>query len=269
VVCVDVSHLRGLAQQVLGQLAFGQFQQSFFARDYRTDLPGLLPYQLYADEFARFTGDSEDALMELFIGIRKFRVGLNVALQTTATISSRLCSTIIGNAGVVGCLRVSAEESRYLAQELQLLERTSAHSSPEMVDIERAIARERARLRQLGTTDSHILQLLLSEWQRAQKARLLGSPEAERNTLRPDLLQHLERGHMILASVPGYKGCMSLRVPPEPPARAEPFPGTVEELIQHSRMSFGKVPERPPAGGMLEGEPNSGNDDDEDFVVIR
>jgi hypothetical protein len=40
VVCVDVSHLRGLAQQVVGQLAFGQFQQSFFARDYRTDLSG-------------------------------------------------------------------------------------------------------------------------------------------------------------------------------------------------------------------------------------
>jgi hypothetical protein len=48
VVCVDISHLRGLAQQAVGQLAFGQFQQSFFARDYRTDLPEFLPYQLYA-----------------------------------------------------------------------------------------------------------------------------------------------------------------------------------------------------------------------------
>jgi hypothetical protein len=54
VVCVDVSHLRGLAQQVVGQLAFSQFQQSFFARDYRTDLPRLIPYQVYCDEFARF-----------------------------------------------------------------------------------------------------------------------------------------------------------------------------------------------------------------------
>ena len=161
VVCVDVSHLRGMAQQVVGQLTFGQFQQSFFARDYRTDLPGWLPYQLYADEFARFAGDSEDALLELFIGIRKLRVGLNVALQTTATLSSRLCSTIIGNAGVVGCLRVSAEESRYLAQELQLLERTGMRPGPVMAEIERAIARERARLRQLRTTDSHVLQSLL------------------------------------------------------------------------------------------------------------
>jgi hypothetical protein len=56
VVCVDVSHLRGLAQQVVGQLAFGQFQQSFFERDYRTDLSGFIPYQVYVDEFARFAG---------------------------------------------------------------------------------------------------------------------------------------------------------------------------------------------------------------------
>jgi hypothetical protein len=249
VVCVDVSHLRGLAQQVVGQLVFGQFQQSFFARDYCTDLPGWLPYQLYADEFARFAGDSEDAPMELLIGIRKFRVGLNVALQTTATISPRLCSTIIGNAGVVGCLRVSAEESRYLAQQLQLLERTGACLGPNLADIERAIACERARLHQLGTTDSHVLQSLLGEWQRAQKARLLDSSEAERDTLRPDLLQNLARGHMLLAGVPGYSGCVSVRIPLEPPARAEPFPEVVEELIQHARMRFGIVPEQPPTAG--------------------
>jgi hypothetical protein len=200
----------------VGQLAFGQFQQGFFARDYRIDLPGLLPYQLYADEFARFAGDSEDALMEPFISIRKFRVGLNVALQTTATISPRLCRTISGNAGTIGCLRVSAEESRYLAQELQLLERTGVRSGPEMVDIGRTIAYERARLRQLGTTDSHVLQSLLGEWQRAHNARLLDSPEAERDTLRPDLLQNLERGHIILAGVPGYNGCLSVRVSPGP-----------------------------------------------------
>jgi hypothetical protein len=196
-------------------------------------------------------------------------VGLNVALQTTATISSRLCSTIIGNAGVVGCLRVSAEESRYPAQELQLLERTGTRPGPEMTDIERAIARKRARLRQLGTTDSHVLQSLLGEWQRAQKARLLYSPEAERNTLRPDLLQNLERGHITLAGVPGYSGCLSVQVPPEPPVRAEHFPGTVEELIYHSRMRFGKVPEYPPVEGMPESEPNNGDDDEENFVVIR
>src|SRR5262245_47648298 len=40
VVCVDVSDLRDLAQHAVGQLAFGQFQQSFFARDYRADLSG-------------------------------------------------------------------------------------------------------------------------------------------------------------------------------------------------------------------------------------
>jgi hypothetical protein len=186
--------------------------------------------------------------MELCFGIRKFRVGLNVALQTTATISSRLCSIIIGNAGIVGCLRVSAEESRYLAQELQLLERTGARPGTEMTNIEQAIARERARLRQLGTTDSHVLQSLLGEWQRAQKARLLDSPEAELNTLRSDVLQTLERGHIILAGVPGYSGCLSVRVPPEPSVGAKPFPGIVEELIQHSRMRFGKVPEHPRMG---------------------
>jgi hypothetical protein len=106
-VCVDVSHLRGLAQQAVGQLAFGQFYQSSFARDYRTDLPGWLPYQLYA-----------------------------------------------------------AEENP-LAQELQLWERNGTQLGPDMADIARAIAHERARLRQLGTADSHVLQSLLGEWQRA------------------------------------------------------------------------------------------------------
>ena len=267
VVCVDVSHLRGLAQQVVGQLAFSQFQQSFFARDYRTDLPRFIPYQVYCDEFARFAGDSEESLTELFIGIRKFRVGLNVALQTTATISPRLRSTIVGNAGVIGCLRVSAEESRYLAQELQLLEQTGARAGHEIPDIERAIADERARLRHLGTTDSHVLQSLLGEWHRAHKARLLDSPASERSTLRPDLLQNLERGHLILAGVPGYPGCLSVRVPAEPAVYTAPFPGIPEDLIAHSRCRFGKIPDTSSSPNV----PTTDPDDDEDasFVVTR
>jgi hypothetical protein len=50
---------------------------------------------------------------------------------------------------------------------------------------------------------------------------------------------------------------------------AEPFPGSVEDLIQHSMMRFGKVPERPPEDGTPAGEPNRSDDDDEDFVVVR
>ena len=167
----------------------------------------------------------------------------------------------------MGCLRVSAEESRYLAQELQLLERTGARPSVDMADIERAIARERARLRQLGTTDSHVLQSLLGEWQRAHKTRLLDSSEEERNTLRPDLLQHLERGHMILGGVPGYGGCVSVRVPLEPPVRVDPFPATPEELIEHSRRRFGKIPDTSRSPDVPTPEPD--DDDDASFVVIR
>jgi hypothetical protein len=267
VVCVDVSHLRGVAQQVMGQLAFSQFHQTFFARDYRTDLSGFIPYQLYVDEFARFAGDSEESLTELFIGIRKFRVGLNVALQTTANISPRLCATIIGNAGVMGCLRVSVGESRYLAQELQLLDWAEAPAGPEMANIERAVADERAHLRQLGTTDSRVLQSLLGEWQRAHKARLLDAPAAERGTLRPEVLPNLAPGHLILAGAPGYPGCLSVRVPSQPPVSTDPFPATPEELIEHSRHRFGKIPDTSTAPAIQTPEPD--DDEDASFVVIR
>ena len=168
----------------------------------------------------------------------------------------------------MGCLRVSAEESRYLAQELQLLERTDARTGPEIADIECAIADERARLRQLSTTDSHVLQALLREWQRAQKERLLDSPASERSVLRPDLLQNLERGHLILSGVPGYPGCLSVRVPSEPPGHTDAFPGTSEELIEHSRSRFGKLPDMPTSVDVPTYDPDDDNDD-ASFVIIR
>jgi hypothetical protein len=109
--------------------------------------------------------------------------------------------------------------------------------------------------------------------QRALKTRfsgalLLDSTAAERSTLRPDLLQNLERGHLVLAGVPGYPGCLSVRVSAEPPVRADPFPGMPEELIEYSRRRFGKIPDPSRSPDVPPSEPDDG-DEDASFVVIR
>jgi hypothetical protein len=54
-----------------------------------------------------------------------------------------------------------------------------------MADIASAIAHERARLRQLGTADSHVLQSLLGEWQRAHSDLRWCSTQSRSRVLSP------------------------------------------------------------------------------------
>jgi hypothetical protein len=143
------------------------------ARDYLPDLQGLTPYFIYVDEFQRYASHSEEALLDMFNGLRKYHAALTIAHQTTANISSTLRSTIIGNVGTIGCLQISAGEAAFFTKELQVYERVQRTRGSGIEEIEDAIQRERRRLAQLGASTSRFLTSLQEDLIRVRKEELL------------------------------------------------------------------------------------------------
>jgi hypothetical protein len=190
----NLSRLRGLAQELVGQFIIAQLRETFQARDHTQAPEQWRPTFVTIDEFHKYSS-SEPALEDLLTGVRKFKVGLTMAHQTTASISTRLCSTILGTVGTVGCFRISAEEAHHIARELQLVERRANGQSAEVAAIEEAIAHERRRLRQLQAANSSVLHALYADLQRARRALLMAGHDETTAMLRADLLQNLERGH--------------------------------------------------------------------------
>ncbi len=262
VVCIDVSKLRGILQMRVMRVAVGNIHQVFLARDYyRKELKAFLPYHLFVDEFPRFAEESEESFVQLLQGIRKFKLGVHLSYQVTAGLSPRLRAAILGNVGIIETLQTSADEAAHLAKELRLYEKASPGKQEAVEDIERAIAKERQRLRALGAKDSAVLMLLFSSLQRA-RAGSLSDEEApqEAAKLRLDILQILPVGHAIVYGLPDYVGPVSVGIPEVPPV-IEPFEGNPEELIEISKQNFGKLIEKP--------DPGPDESDDEEFLVRR
>jgi len=92
VLLYDLSRLRGLVQEVVGQLLIAQLQQTFLPRDYLRGLLAFPPYFLYIDEFQKYAGHCEESLIEILNSLGKFKIGIPMAHQTTANISPRLRS---------------------------------------------------------------------------------------------------------------------------------------------------------------------------------
>jgi hypothetical protein len=209
------------------------------ARDYLSDLQGLTPYFSYVDEFQRYAGHSEEALIDMFNGLRKYHVGLTIAHQTTANISSTLRSTIIGNVGTIGCLQISAGEAAFFIKQLQVYERVQRTRGSGIEEIEDAIQRERRRLAQRGASTSRLLTFLQGNLIRARQEELLREDTEPSQTARSDILQNLEQGHLMLVGPPGIQGDVSLQVPAEPPGLSEVFQGRPDEMVSRSQHTYG------------------------------
>jgi len=114
----NLSRLRGLQAQVIGQLLIAQIQQTLLLRD---EIPEAkrIPYFLYIDEFQTYADLSEGSMIDLFNRARKYRMAVTLAHQVTADIPSKLLSVITGNVGTMIAMQVSAEDAGFFTKELQ------------------------------------------------------------------------------------------------------------------------------------------------------
>jgi hypothetical protein len=119
IIFLNLSRLRGMEAATIGQLILAEIQQSLLVRD---ELPEdhRIPYYLYIDEFQTYAGDSEQSLISILNGARKYKLGITLAHQTTSDIPSKLLSTIVGNVGTVISLQLAAEDAPFFARELQI-----------------------------------------------------------------------------------------------------------------------------------------------------
>ena len=126
VICLDLSELRGPQQRMVGQFLIALLRETFYARDVVCPDKNFLDYYWFIDEFQAYAGHSQEALLEVFTGLRKYHIGLTIAHQTKFSISNQLFHVIMGNVGTVGALRLQDDEARDFAKELRVYERRSA-----------------------------------------------------------------------------------------------------------------------------------------------
>jgi len=129
--CCDLSKLRGIQAEVVGQLLIAQIQQSFFRRDAMPE-DARRPAFLYIDEFQTFAQTSAVSLIEMLNRLRKYNVGVTLAHQVTADIPSKLLSVLVGNAGTVVALQLAAEDAPFFARELQIKD-NEGHTRPDFL----------------------------------------------------------------------------------------------------------------------------------------
>jgi hypothetical protein len=130
IIFLNLSRLRGVEASTVGQLILAQIQQALLVRD---ELPEnqRIPYYLYIDEFQTYAAQSEQSLINLFNGARKYKLAVTIAHQTTADIPSKLLSSIVGNVGTVMTLQLAAEDAPFFARQLQIKRPNSEAAAPE------------------------------------------------------------------------------------------------------------------------------------------
>ena len=130
IIFLNLSRLRGMEAATIGQLLLGQIQQALLVRD---ELPEdqRIPYYLYIDEFQTYAAQSEQSLVNLFNGARKYKLAVTIAHQTTADIPAKLLSSIVGNVGTVIALQLAAEDAPFFARQLQIKRPNSEAAAPE------------------------------------------------------------------------------------------------------------------------------------------
>jgi energy-coupling factor transporter ATP-binding protein EcfA2 len=115
----NLSRLKGLQAEVMGQILVSLVLQTLLTRDQQPDT-SFLPYHLIIDEFQTYAGTSEKTFIEMFNRARKYRMSVTLAHQVTANIPPALISTIIGNAGTKVVMERPSEDAGFFAKELQL-----------------------------------------------------------------------------------------------------------------------------------------------------
>ena len=115
----NLSRLKGLQAEIMGQFIVSTVLQTLLARDQQKPAERL-PYHLIIDEFQTYAGTSEKAFTEMFNRARKYCMSITLAHQVTDNIPPGLLKTIIGNAQTLVCMERPADDSLYFAKELQL-----------------------------------------------------------------------------------------------------------------------------------------------------
>jgi len=119
IIFCNLSKLRGIQAEIVGQLLLAQIQQTFFRRDFMTEHEHI-PYYLYIDEFQTYATSNEKSFQEILNRFRKYKVAFTLAHQVTADIPSKLLSVIIGNVGSLIALQLAYEDAPFFAKELQI-----------------------------------------------------------------------------------------------------------------------------------------------------
>jgi len=122
----NLSKLRGIQAEIVGQLLLAQIQQTFICRDTMPET-NLIPYFFYIDEFQTYATSSEKSFQEILNRFRKYKVAFTLAHQVTADIPSKLLSVIIGNVGSLIALQLAYEDAPFFAKELQITDRDGHH----------------------------------------------------------------------------------------------------------------------------------------------
>lgn len=100
------------ASNLLGSLLLGDFQLAAYARV--DQLPDKRrPFLLVVDEFPSF---ATDALGEMLVEARKFKLGIILAHQNLAQIDEPLRRAVLGNTGTTVVFRVGPEDAEQIAR---------------------------------------------------------------------------------------------------------------------------------------------------------
>ena len=256
VVCVDLSDLRGDRQRMVGQLIIALLRETFYARDVQIPDKNFLNYFWYIDEFQQYASQSEQALLEVFNGLRKFNVGLTIAHQTTENLSRGLLRTILGNVGTIGCMRLQEFEANDFAKELRVYERRTAPTKKK-----ETIADVRAKYREIYEGNhpqkESILRTLQTRINRLEQEAALheNEEEPERDPtmkLRPDLFdeENMEEGQIILRGATTTqqfkRGAVLIQVPFEPLTVEKEDIFDYEDYVINSQEKYGKEISPPP-----------------------
>ena len=119
IILCNLSSLRGMQAEIVGQLLLATFQQTFFQRD-AMEQKYLKPYFFYMDEFQTYATANENSLKDFLTRARKYKVGICMAHQTIKDIPPTLSASIFGNCGTLVGMLMSAEDSRKFSKEAQL-----------------------------------------------------------------------------------------------------------------------------------------------------
>jgi len=131
IIFCNLSRLKGVEAQIMGQLLIAQIQQTIFHRDPKPEHT-YIPYALYIDEFQTYATTGEQSFIETLNKARKYHFALTLAHQVTSDIPPKLLSSIVGNVGTVIALRTSAEDAPFFAKDLQIKD-ADGHSRPDLL----------------------------------------------------------------------------------------------------------------------------------------
>jgi hypothetical protein len=118
---------------LLGALLLAKLQQVALSRQ-GVDAAEREPFYVYLDEFQNFATPTTATLLS---GIRKYRLGLTCAHQSTGQLSAELLDAVLANAGTRICFRLGEHDARKLAEGLAFFQAMDLQN----LDVGEAIAR--------------------------------------------------------------------------------------------------------------------------------